>query len=901
MSILDSGLASGNYFDYPDDEVAAQREYEIMESLPGHYLDPSFPPDARSLYFDPFHPPRGASPGNSFIWCRISKGEVLQCDAPIYCNRNAQSSQIIQGALGNSYFVNSLRLLSSQTNCKQLMRLLVSEKYAAQGMYTFKFFKAGRWRYVHIDDLIPCRQSGRVNFSRNYSPNETFAMLVEKAYAKLNGCYEAIVNGLIEKVIADLTPGGHTRCFRNERQDLNSVCDSAWTFIEKGLVGEHTLGCGKFLPDPYCEKLADRQGVSVGVVYQIMDAFICTNPPTAELDSLTVGMICVRNLQADEGRFIGRWSYGHLLWQQYKDIGIKLRHRTRELQFKRGLGLDPNATDPETGALINFVTNDVKSLKIFKEEEKVVKMISERDGLNTDYIGRTRFPPPQPEEKDLYWIQIEDFVDLFNRIYSSADCSIPPPSALQYKAGFKKYVSKWIPGDFLCGSGGPPMLLKPPKIPVLPNPAEPEIDSIIKDFNDAVEQDRKDEEAQLVNAATSSTLASFAEPSHNNQETPPRDSENGGIGEEKESGVVITRTSFVDQKGASDEKMQDMHDSSVGNMTDSKTISNEFLAATESDGAKAIGSNLEGSMSTIEAEGKDAVMSAATATQGISRSDYAPIIIAATPISAIYDDEDDAEAEQKVEEEEMWDPIQINEDFTDNPMYPFSVTEPTQICITLYQPDRRWSVGRLGEDPRNIVANEFASRSERLASCMRYNQSIGFLVVRMFGLKVRVTDFKLRKIRGGSDDICYSNIASACVVLRPGRYAIIPFTDQVVGSAQDYVLYCNFNANQVEFEFNDLLVEKPMDNDISDDESGDEEEEEDEDDDEDKSPDAVAAREEARELKRRTRLKAKFDALEYKPPELAVVPDWEFVEDSENMATISVFDEVCAIFLQCIE
>ena len=33
-------------------------------------------------------------------------------------------------------------------------------------------------------------------------------------------------------------------------------------------------------------------------------------------------------------------------------------------------------------------------------------------------------------------------------------------------------------------------------------------------------------------------------------------------------------------------------------------------------------------------------------------------------------------------------------------MYPFSVNEPADVCIALYQPDRRWSVGRLGEDPK---------------------------------------------------------------------------------------------------------------------------------------------------------------------------------------------------------
>ena len=85
----------------------------------------------------------------------------------------------------------------------------MSSANARFGIYTFKFYKAGAWRYVHVDDRIPCRQSGRVNFARNEDPNETFAMLIEKAYAKLHGCYEALIHGLSEKVMLDLTPGGH--------------------------------------------------------------------------------------------------------------------------------------------------------------------------------------------------------------------------------------------------------------------------------------------------------------------------------------------------------------------------------------------------------------------------------------------------------------------------------------------------------------------------------------------------------------------------------------------------------------------------------------------------------------------------------------------------------------------
>ena len=897
---LDVGLVAGNYFDYADDDVAVQREYEIMEGLGIQYTDPCFPPDARSLYFDPFHPPKGASPGTSFIWCRISRGEVLKCDAPIFCKRDSQSSQIIQGALGNAYLINALRLLAAvQNEGKQIMRLLVSDKYAAAGMYTFKFFKAGRWRYVHIDDLIPCRQSGRVNFCRNVDPNETFAMLLEKAYAKLHGCYEAIVHGLTEKVLGDLTPGGHTRCHRNERANLDNVCDKAWEFVEKGLAGGHSLGCSKCLPDPYCEKLSDRQGITVGVMYQIMDAMTVTNAATAEMDTLTVGMVCVRNLQADEGRFIGRWSYGHATWQQYKDIGMKLRHRTRELMFKRGLGLDPNLRDQETGDLVNFVEDDHKTHKLFKEEEKIVKLVSERDGLEIDYIGRTRYPPPQPTERDLYWIQIEDFVDVFNRAYSLYDPSIPPPGSIPgtWKPGNKRFISKWIPGDSFCGSGGPPILLRLPKAIVPPNPADPEIDDTLEAFRQAEE----DGEREVQRGTESGGGVGGG------------DGLGAGAGAEAGAGAGAGGGAGA---GLDTVEAAGQHVGVTGSAAPSRrgSASNVDAGATPSDESKQDGGaqpNTDGEAAdpTATVDSANLVTGAettgtATTAAGIKskQTEYIPIVVAATPVAATYDDEDEVGEEEAEEEAEEWSPIQINEDFTDNPMYPFSVTEPTQICITLYQADRRWTLGRLGEDPRSVVATAFASRAERLAACMRYSQAVGFLVVRMFGAKMRLTEYKLRKISGGSDDISYSNAASATVQLRPGRYAIIPFTDKVVASAQEYILYCSFCATQVEFEVSDLMIEKPQDHDLSDDDSGvgdaDQEEEEREREDEeeaegiDRSPEAFAEREKARHSRRLAKLKERFESLEVKPPPLATLFDWEFIEDSENMATISVFDEV---------
>eukprot|EP01041_Mallomonas_annulata_P011157 gene11157-23318_t len=216
---MDVGLCPGNYYDYEDDNMATNREAEIVDELePNKYWeDFQFPPDGRSLYFDPLNPPKGSLPQESILWCRISKGEIIDCPFPVTFIGDRKSAHITQGALGNSYFINSLRYLACEP--KYIERLLVSDKYAHKGIYTIKFCKNGKWRYVHIDDRIPCRQSGAIHFCRNVNINETFAMLFEKAYAKLHGCYEAIVYGLIEHCMRDLTPSADVNVFRSEFMD----------------------------------------------------------------------------------------------------------------------------------------------------------------------------------------------------------------------------------------------------------------------------------------------------------------------------------------------------------------------------------------------------------------------------------------------------------------------------------------------------------------------------------------------------------------------------------------------------------------------------------------------------------------------------------------------------------
>lgn len=96
-----------------------------------------------------------------------------------------------------------------------------------------------------IDDFIPCHRSGSVYFSRNNNPNETYAMLIEKAYAKLHGCYEMIVHGQIHKVMQELSPAAHIALFKTENRLIRTLCDEVWDLLEDGVRNVRLIGCGR--------------------------------------------------------------------------------------------------------------------------------------------------------------------------------------------------------------------------------------------------------------------------------------------------------------------------------------------------------------------------------------------------------------------------------------------------------------------------------------------------------------------------------------------------------------------------------------------------------------------------------------------------------------------------------
>ena len=115
----------------------------------------------------------------NFTWKRP---EEWMSEEPKLFGTGISPDNIIEGYLGNSYFVSTLKAMAE--NPENIRRLFDTKKAAEEGQYFVNVCLNGENFTVEVDDYIPyCEKTCKPAFIR--SNNGIWPLILEKAWAKI--------------------------------------------------------------------------------------------------------------------------------------------------------------------------------------------------------------------------------------------------------------------------------------------------------------------------------------------------------------------------------------------------------------------------------------------------------------------------------------------------------------------------------------------------------------------------------------------------------------------------------------------------------------------------------------------------------------------------------------------
>uniref|UniRef100_A0A8C8RDN6 Calpain 6 n=1 Tax=Pelusios castaneus TaxID=367368 RepID=A0A8C8RDN6_9SAUR len=164
------------------------------------FEDPEFPASDESLFYNRCPPGR-------VEWKRPKE----LCEDPHLVVNGISSHDLHQGKLGNCWFVAACSCLALRENLwKKVIPSFKEQEWDSKrpqkyaGIFHFQFWCFGQWTDVVIDDRLPTI-NGELIYCHSNVKNEFWSALLEKAYAKLAGSYEALDGGTAADAIVDFT------------------------------------------------------------------------------------------------------------------------------------------------------------------------------------------------------------------------------------------------------------------------------------------------------------------------------------------------------------------------------------------------------------------------------------------------------------------------------------------------------------------------------------------------------------------------------------------------------------------------------------------------------------------------------------------------------------------------
>eukprot|EP00981_Chlorochromonas_danica_P009924 scaffold2913_cov181-Ochromonas_danica.AAC.18 len=219
-------------------------ENMVLDGRTDLYEDLDFLPTRQSLYnSEKLIPEYDDEIFQRVVWCRPK--DISESSA--YFDPYSHMLSVQQGSLPDDVFLGTLLAVAVYSKYDLIENIFASrpEDFVKFGIYTCRFYVDGEWVEVITDTNLPCLRdnaTGRLAPVYGRSPliNELWIPLVEKAFAKAMGSYEAIASIKVQKALLHLTGGSvQLRNIRDEVMHMDTISDQlAWQEFKRKVNGD---------------------------------------------------------------------------------------------------------------------------------------------------------------------------------------------------------------------------------------------------------------------------------------------------------------------------------------------------------------------------------------------------------------------------------------------------------------------------------------------------------------------------------------------------------------------------------------------------------------------------------------------------------------------------------------
>ena len=294
-----------------------------------NYEDPLFPPNANSLL--------GKDPSGKIIDSKaysekarnintneigfLRPNEIFGQQYKLFAEK-IEMDDVKQGQLGDCYFLSSVANL-----CKfpgLITKLFKTNATNKDGFYEIIFIIDGRPQIVIVDDYLPVYKKTKRPIYAQSKGNEIWVMLLEKAWAKVNGGYANIISGLPSEAIEFLTGLG-SLVFDTENMDVDDINEYKCEIVKNVQIANQN-NC--FIT---CSTSSNSQIEAVGLVEGHAYTLVSFTQITTS-QGKKVYLFKIRNPWS-QGEWNGDWSDKSRLWDEKAKSQVNFKDKEDGIFF----------------------------------------------------------------------------------------------------------------------------------------------------------------------------------------------------------------------------------------------------------------------------------------------------------------------------------------------------------------------------------------------------------------------------------------------------------------------------------------------------------------------------------------------------------------------------------------